>query len=568
MSSSGIGVFFWDLATRNSIIVKIFNNKTKNFRIVVLFVSLICSLNLVHGQHEVPRDEQYKKRPTNAIAAIATGNPDEAIKNLSAFLADFPNDAESHYCMAVAYSVKKDFAKAMSHVQQAAGLGMPIERFIAGPSALLENLVFSDEFQEFKEGRYLKLVHGPMLGDLTPFGAKVWVRTDTEAEVTVVLADESGMHLGRYTTNTSSKNQFSGIVQVTNLKPKTTYFYSIHVDGSKFFDGGSFTTPASNAPSQFKVGFGGGAGYTPWFERMWDTLATQSFDAFLLLGDNVYIDYPEVPEAQQYCYYRRQSRPEFRRFTANVPLYAIWDDHDFTINDGEGGPEIDVPAWKRPVWELFANQWPNPYYGGGDVHPGCWFDFSIGDVDFFMLDCRYYRENPQMVKDPSMLGEFQKNWLKEKLRSSTATFKIIASSVPWAKNTKPGSDDTWDGFPNEREEIFSFIVENEIEGVLLISADRHRSDAWKVPLQEGYTTYDLMSSRLTNIHTHNIMEGSLFGYNKKCSFGNLEFDTSKEDPTVSYVIKSIDNETIHTMTIFRSQLDFVEDKVKNKKGRP
>ena len=155
----------------------------------------------------------------------------------------------------------------------------------------------------------------------------------------------------------------------------------------------------------------------------------------------------------------------------------------------------------------------------------------------------------------------------ERLKSSTATFKVIASSVPWAINTKPGSDDTWDGFPNEREEIFSFISENMIDGVLLISADRHRSDAWKVELPDAYTTFDLMSSRLTNIHTHDLMAGSLFGYNKKCSFGTLEFDTKSDDPTITYVIKSIDNEEIHRMTIFKSQLDFESDKVKNKRGR-
>ena len=535
------------------------------------FLHILLSIFLVHpiiAQQQVPRDEQYKKRPTNAIAAIATGNPDEAIKNLSAFLADFPNDAESHYCMAVAYSVKKDIDKALAHTQKAVELGMPLERFIAGPSKLLNALTSSKQFEEYKEGRYVKLVHGPMLGDLTSNGVKVWIRTDSAAEVAVEVSNEEGIRIGRYQARTTSGDQFSGVVQVADLEPGTTYYYSVHVEGNRLFERGSFTTPPADEPSQFRIGFGGGAGYTPWFERMWDTLSTQSFNAFMLLGDNVYIDYPEVPEAQQYCYYRRQSRPEFRRFSANVPLYAIWDDHDFTVNDGEGGPEIDVPVWKRPVWELFANQWPNPSYGGGAAHPGCWFDFSIGDVDFIMLDCRYYRENPKEVDDPSMLGQYQKNWLQEKLKASTATFKVIASSVPWAKNTKPGSDDTWDGFLNEREEIFSFIVNNEIEGVLLISADRHRSDTWKVPLPAGYTTFDLMSSRLTNIHTHNLMEGSLFGYNKKCSFGTLEFDTTSDDPTVTYTIKSIDNELIHAMTIYRSQLDFAADKVKNKKGRP
>ncbi len=534
---------------------------------LVSLALLLVSPNIL-AQNTAAKNEQYKKRPTNAMASIAQGNPDEAIKNLEAYLSSFPNDAESHYCMAVAYAVKNEVSKALEYLKRAIAVGMPVERFIAGPRALLKNVSDSKEFQDFIKEKNTSLVHGPMLGDVTATKAKIWLRTANDSHITVTILEEGKAADQKFERTTSSSTDYTTVVQLTGLKPFTNYSYTVHVDGSELFKNGTFkTTKSKGQPLQLKIGFGGGAGYTPWFERMWDTLAIQSFDAFFLLGDNVYIDYPEVPEAQKYCYYRRQSRPEFRRFTPNVPIYAIWDDHDFTINDGEGGAAIDLPSWKRPVWNVFKNQWANPYYGGGKERPGCWFDFSMGDIDFIMLDCRYYRENPKEVSNPSMLGEYQKNWLKERLKTSTATFKVISSSVPWAKNTKPGSDDTWDGFPNEREEIFSFIEENKIEGVLLLSADRHRSDAWKIERENGYALYDLMSSKLTNIHTHILMEGSLFAYNKECSFGTLEFDTTAQDPTVTYVIKNIDNEEIHKMTIFKSQLDFTEEKVKNIKGR-
>ena len=119
-----------------------------------------------------------------------------------------------------------------------------------------------------------------------------------------------------------------------------------------------------------------------------------------------------------------------------------------------------------------------------------------------------------------MLGPGQKAWLLDKLKRSTAVFRVIASSVPWASGTKPGSKDTWDGFPDEREVIFSFIEENRIEGVVLISADRHRSDVWRIERARGYTLYDFSSSKLTNAMSHRLMEGCLFGYNEKCSFGS------------------------------------------------
>jgi len=286
---------------------------------------------------------------------------------------------------------------------------------------------------------------------------------------------------------------------------------------------------------------------------MWNTIAAHNLPAFLFLGDNVYIDNPTRPAVQKYCYYRRQSRPEFRNFVAFTAIYAIWDDHDFTTNDGWGGPKINEPAWKFPVWRLFCNNWNNPYYGGGENQPGCWFDFSIGDVDFFMLDGRYYRMKPK-GDNPSMLGPVQKEWLLKKVKASTATFKVLASPVSWAFGTKPGSRDTWEGYKLEREDIFSFLEKNRIDGVILISADRHRSDIWKIERANGYALYEFESSKLTNVHTHRLIPAALFGYNEKCSFGLLSFDTGLSDPRVTYQIISIDNEVIHTFSLLKSQL--------------
>jgi len=170
-----------------------------------------------------------------------------------------------------------------------------------------------------------------------------------------------------------------------------------------------------------------------------------------------------------------------------------------------------------------------------------------------MLDGRYYRSDPRR-ENPSMLGEAQKKWLFNKLKSSQATFKVLASPVPWAFGAKPGSLDPWQGYKAEREQIFSSLEANKIDGVILLSADRHRSDVWKIERENGYDLYEFESSKLTNIHTHKLMPGALFGYNKKCSFGLLTFDTTKPDPQVIYQIINIDNEVIYNLSLKKSQL--------------
>jgi alkaline phosphatase D len=185
---------------------------------------------------------------------------------------------------------------------------------------------------------------------------------------------------------------------------------------------------------------------------------------------------------------------------------------------------IDDPPWKPDVWKIFTQNWNNPYYGGGAEHHGVWFDFYIGDVHFIMLDGRYYRESPgrraPRVDNPSMLGPVQLEWLKETLGNSQGTFKMLISPVPWARDTKggpPGGLDTWDGFDEERDLIFDYLNENDISGVVLLSADRHRTDARRIKRGNGYDLYDFMSSVLTNYHTHPVVETPelIFGYNEK-----------------------------------------------------
>ncbi len=290
---------------------------------------------------------------------------------------------------------------------------------------------------------------------------------------------------------------------------------------------------------------------------MWKTIAARKPELFFFLGDNVYIDNPTFPDYQRYLYYRRQSQPDFRKLCMNTGIYAIWDDHDFGTNDCAGGPDLKKPAWKIPVWKVFQQNWPNPYFGGGEKQPGCWFDFVHGDIHFIFLDGRMYRTTKRMAKGktPTMLGPAQLQWLLNTLKNSKAKFIVIISPVPWIG----GNPDKWTGFPEEREKIFSFIEKHKIEGVLLMSADRHRSDLLVTRRKKGYDFYEFMSSRLTNVHTHGKAgkkDGALKSYNKKCSFGIVEFDTTKADPEVLYRVINIDNQEIYTFRRKRSEMMF------------
>jgi phosphodiesterase/alkaline phosphatase D-like protein len=80
-----------------------------------------------------------------------------------------------------------------------------------------------------------------------------------------------------------------------------------------------------------------------------------------------------------------------------------------------------------------------------------------------------------------MLGAMQKRWLFESLARSSATFKFIATPVPMVG----GGLDRWDGYPKERQELFSFIKEKKVGGVVFLSADLHYAAISKIPNSGG-----------------------------------------------------------------------------------
>ncbi len=419
----------------------------------------------------------------------------------------------------------------------------------------LADIVDEDGFQALIKKHGLLLFGGPMLGCVTDHSARFWVRTPGAATVQVVVAKDRKLTdpLKSNPVKTGKDADFTALLDIDNLDPLATYYYDVLVDGRSAMTPQlpCFRTfPAKGQKAKFDVGFGGGARYVPKYERMWDTIASFHPAAFLFLGDNLYIDLPKSRTKQRVHYYRRQLRPEFRRFCRQTAIYAVWDDHDFGKNDCFGGPDVFEPDWKLPVWRVFKENWNNPYYGGGEKLPGCWFDFSIGDVDFFMTDGRCYRS----PKDKTMLGPVQKKWLLEKLSASKATFKVIGSGTLWTEHADKGGKDSWWGFKDEREEIFSLIDREKIGGVILLSADRHRTDVYRIQRPDGYDLYEFETSKLTNIHTHGTKPEAVFSYNKGNFFGMLKFDLTKSDPEMTFQCITIDGKIVNSLILKRSQL--------------
>ncbi|MEX2215435.1 MAG: alkaline phosphatase D family protein [Phycisphaeraceae bacterium] len=511
---------------------------------------------------------QYKRMHQHALRLIEQGKVDEAIEHLLIVQKKLPEDAETQFMLTVAYAQAGKKNEAIAAMKKAIEMGLPVGRFVAGPRELFKPLEGEKAFVELrKDAAESWLIHGPMLTNLTSTSATFWIRGADEEHYAslMVVPMKAGEVIHDGKIRVSKTSDFTGTITLKGLKPDTEYECRLGVSKPNDPPGARFTgdlfrgpfafrtPPAPGSKQKLTLAFGGGAGYQPTHEYVWNTIGSFKPDLLLMVGDNVYIDDPESAQMNRYTYYRRQSRPEWRKLVATTPVYSIWDDHDFSTNDSWGGPEIDKPAWKRQVWNIFKENWANPGYGGGEKQPGCWYDFTVGDIHFIMLDCRYYRTNPKKA-DPTMLGPVQKAWLFDTIKKSRGTFKVLCSSVPWVFEAKGDSLDTWNGYKDERNEIFDFLTKEKIEGVVLLSGDRHRTDLWKIPREKDYPLYEFNSSRLTNDHVHPEMKQAIFSYNKKQSFGIVSFDTTLGDPTVTYKVVSIDGEVMHTFTAKRSEL--------------
>ena len=421
-----------------------------------------------------------------------------------------------------------------------------------GAEGGLAELLEEPAFVELVRKHDLKLFSGPMLGDIKPTSAKFWLRTAGPARVQINVGE-----LQSEMVQTTSADDFTAIMTVRGLEPFTDYTYLVNLDG-KTVQRDSFrlrTAPQPGQKVQFDVTFGSGARYVPTNEYAWSNMAKSRPLAYLGLGDNVYIDVVNRRGAQRLFYYRRCLSPAFSELTSSVGIYAVWDDHDMAMNDSAGGAGMNAP-WKMPNWTVFKQNWNNPHYGGGEALPGTWHSFSLGDVDFFMTDGRFYRDK----KDKTMLGPDQKKWLLEGLVRAKGTFKVIASGTMWSDGADKDGRDSWAGSwsRDERDEIFDLINDHNINGVILISGDRHRSDIWKIDRPRGYPLYEFVSAKVTNHHTHNTFPNAVWSYNDGNFWGQLSFDLRPSDPVMTFKCVDISGRVVKEFPLKLSALSHTE----------
>ncbi len=431
-----------------------------------------------------------------------------------------------------------------------------LEVLSADPVADFDDLSKNAEFRRRAAEAKMLLLGGPMLGNVTANSISVWVRTLKPSQVTVEVTGQN-YHRKWGPVRTSPDTDLSGVVTVEGLKPSTSYNYRLLIDGKvvPVETDTRFRTSLSGSDVPSRIAFGTcphrwGLGN----QKLFDQIKSRNPEALLLYGDIAVQDRNNHLGLHRADFLLRDFHPAWKSFVANVPVYASWDDHDYFDNDKSGVPQGYTDADRKGVREVFRYAWANPSYGFEDRKEGIFTRTRIGAFDIIMTDNRFFRDKEKK----QFLGKAQIDWLKKELLACEAPFIIISCGTMWSDYVSGGKD-SWGEFdPEGREELFRWIEDNNIKGVLLISGDRHGARGFRIPRESGFSFYEFepasLGARVGPPAVKDSWDTQLFGIDGEFAFGEFSYIPSDTDPSVIFRLVKEDGSIIHELKLLRSRL--------------
>lgn len=358
------------------------------------------------------------------------------------------------------------------------------------------------------------LQSGPMLGYSEMREVVLWVQTTEAANVQFAYwptDDKTDVHLTSSQLTTKA-DYFVTKAIADEVEPSTDYTYELRLNGKAV----SLPYPTTfqtqtlwqwrTDPPAFTVAVGS-CSYIN--ETIYDRpnnayggdydiftrIHERRPDAMLWLGDNTYlreVDWNSRTGIMK-RYTHSRSLPELQPLLASTHHYAIWDDHDYGPNDSDRSY-----VHKDKTLEAFSLFWGNPSVGLPDVQGGITTAFQWADMDFFLLDNRYFR-NPNHRKSGEQVyfGTTQLEWLIDALVASRAPFKFVATGGQ-ILNSEPVFENYIRLAPEERAYLLGRIQEENIKGVIFLTGDRHHTELSSYVNAKGNVVYDLTASPLTS----------------------------------------------------------------------
>ncbi len=352
------------------------------------------------------------------------------------------------------------------------------------------------------------LISGPVIGSVTDHSAKIWYAYSGKCDVIVALFDAVHKEVKFPSSLDFIKNKKDVIAMTLSfgdLRPNTKYIITITFNKQLMSDKYMLTTMSKEPIKDFSFIAGScflempnafGRMFLPGaHKRIFEPMSKDSTADFnLWLGDNTYLLFGQWNSFDKNFKRQLATRTKnklYAKYLMSRPNYAIWDDHDFGPNDCDG-----QFALKDTSLNIFKHFWPNEQFGLPETK-GIFSSFSKYDCDFFLLDDRYYRSSEEDTNG-HLLGDEQMQWLKISLLNSKATFKfIITGSQVLNQQTEK---ECWiSDFPKDTKDFLDFIKNNQLNGIIFLTGDRHLTRVVKDETITNYPIYDFTISPVLSI---------------------------------------------------------------------
>lgn len=403
----------------------------------------------------------------------------------------------------------------------------------------------------------LPITHGVAAGDVTTDSVVIWSRTNQDAAMHVVVRARGALQ--HYATPVDAYSDHTGKVFVEGLEPDTAYTYQVwfnqeqNAGPAAFAEQGStgnghfHTAPRDDDAQAVTLAWAGdiaGQNVCRDIERGFPgftALNQLDLDLFIGLGDLIYADdvcekiglygnhqipggFGPAADIETFWAHWKYNRADlqYQQLLASTPFYAIWDDHEVV---SDFGPLTDtrhedpytpgenlMPIGRRAFLDY------NPVREDRETPKRLYRAIRWGQhLELFILDTRQYRDANRESDHPELrktaLGREQLVWLKQRLKTSDTTWKIIVSSIPMSIPTgKPTAHDGWadflqdTGFEHELVEILRYIQENEIDNTVWITTDVHFASVFRyTPFLDdpGFHVYEFVTGPLNAVVSAN-----------------------------------------------------------------
>ncbi|MDM0117881.1 alkaline phosphatase D family protein [Variovorax sp. J22R133] len=401
--------------------------------------------------------------------------------------------------------------------------------------------------------------HGVASGDPLSDRVILWTRVTVASPGTLnlswqIASDANfGIIVARGVATTGPERDYTVKVDATGLQPAGVYYYRFYLGSDTSPTGRTKTLPTGNV-SQVRMALLSCANFPAGYFNVYAEVAKRiDIDVALHVGDYIY-EYGlegflgqlaispdrrsepshETVSLDDYRIRHAQTRTDadLKAMHGNVPVIAVWDDHELADNAWLGGAKNHDPSTegsftaRRDAAVQAYHEWMPTRVPDPADPLKIYRSFDFGNlVSLHMLDTRLVGRDQQVSLDAylqgaadsptrQILGSVQFDWLSARMAASSATWQVLGQQVLMARmevpltvassmtpvtladyllalstpdrlrsnsqrdlvnqRRAPYNLDAWDGYPAAREAVLN-AARSQGKNLVSLAGDTHNS---------------------------------------------------------------------------------------------